>query len=402
MTRTPIGPHTQRALDRRDFLGAVAAGALAPSLGHAQAPAAAWSNEEILRGKDAALQVHSDRPLTGSAPAEYLSFDVTPTNRLFIRNNLNTPRIDASRHALRIQGLVDKTIEIGLDDLKRLTMVTTQAMLECAGSGRTAFNPVPRGTPWSRTGGMGCPNWTGVRLADVLKLAGVQGAAKHVAFGGVDVGAVATAPPVVRSIPIAKAMDAHTLIAIAVNDEPLPPVHGYPMRAMVPGWVGSASIKWLSSITLLDAPFKGTYMDDSYRIPRQPVPAGSRMPADAVSTEDWPVKSMIVSPAPNTKHRAGGTIAFYGYAWAGERSIVRVEVSFDGGAKWEDAILREPRDKYAWRGFVAYVRDVKPGSVTCMARATDSGGNTQPMNTPWNPLGYFWNGAHSVTVSVDA
>lgn len=403
----PHLPHPARGIDRRDFLAAVAAGALPPALAHAQAQPATPApaivpNEEVLRAKDTSLQLHSERPLTASAPAEFMSFDVTPTNRLFIRNNLLTPRIDPNRHVLRIHGLVDRTVEIGLDDLRRLPQVTTQAMLECAGSGRTAFDPVPRGTPWSRTGGMGCPRWTGVRLSDVLRLAGVQGAAKHVAFGGADVGAVATAPPVVRSIPIAKAMDAHTLVAIAINGEPLPAVHGFPMRAMVPGWVGSASIKWLNSIQLLDAPFAGTYMDDSYRIPRQPVPPGSRMPPDAVSTEDWPVKSMIVSPAPNSRHRAGSTVAFYGYAWAGERSIRGVEVSFDGGATWEPAGLRPEGDRYAWRGFVALARDVRPGTLTCMARATDSRGNTQPMATAWNPLGYFWNGVHAVSVVVDA
>jgi DMSO/TMAO reductase YedYZ molybdopterin-dependent catalytic subunit len=275
-------------------------------------------------------------------------------------------------------------------------------MLECAGAGRTNFDPVPRGTPWSKTGGMGCPKWTGVRLADVLALAGVQGNAQHVAFGGADFGAVATAPPVIRSIPIAKAMESHTMIAIAVNNEALPPVHGYPMRAMVPGWVGSASIKWLNSIELLPAPFKGTYMDDSYRIPRKPVPPGSKMPPDAVSTESWVVKSMITSPAPGMKFKVGTPVVFYGYAWAGDNTIEAVEVSFDGGKSWREAQMKPQGDKYAWRGFAAAARLDGPGTLTCMARATDSAGNKQPMSTPWNPLGYFWNGTHSVSVVYEA
>ena len=401
----PRNPHH---VGRRGFLGALIAGASLPALARAQAAAApaqvpgTISNEEVLKTKDRSLQVHSERPLTASAPAEYMAFDVTPTDRLFIRNNLLTPQIDANKHVLKIHGLVDKTVQIGLDDLKRLPLFTTQAMLECAGAGRTGFDPVPRGTPWSRTGGMGCPRWTGVRLSDVLRLAGVQGNAKHVAFAGADFGPVATAPKVIRSIPIAKAMERHTMIAIGINDSDLPAVHGYPMRSMVPGWVGSASIKWLNSIELLDAPFKGTYMDDSYRIPRTPVPPGSRMPADAVSTEDWPVKSMIVSPFPGSKHKAGGTVAFYGYAWAGEGRISAVEVSFDGGKRWEEAQLRPEGDKYAWRGFVALVRPSQPGPLTCMARATDSRGNTQPMVTAWNPLGYFWNGIHQVSVAIEA
>lgn len=404
-----VDPNEPKHVGRRGFLGAVvAAGALAPGLARAQAaasPAAVpgtVSNEDVLKGKDAALRVHSERPLTGSAPAEFMSYDVTPTNRLFIRNNLLTPVIDANKHVLRIRGLVNKTVEIGLDDLKKLPMFTTQAMLECAGAGRTAFNPVPRGTPWLPTGGMGCPRWTGVRLRDVLALAGLQGNARHVAFGGADFGAVATAPPVIRSVPIAKAMQEHTMIAIAVNGAPLPAVHGFPMRVVVPGWVGSASIKWLNSIELLAEPFKGTYMDDSYRMPRTPVPVGSKMPEDAVSTEDWPVKSMITSPAPNMKFKPGEPIVFYGYAWAGERAIRGVEVSFDGGKSWREAQLKPAGDKYAWRGFAAAARLDAPGKLTCMARATDSDGNRQPTATPWNPLGYFWNGIHGVTVSIEA
>lgn len=403
-----IDSRNPRYIGRRGFLGALAVGATLPALARAQAAAApaavpgTISNEEVLKGKDGALKVHSERPLTGSAPAEYMAYDVTPTNRMFIRNNLLTPQIDANKHVLRIHGLTNKTVELGFDDLKKLPMFTTQAMVECAGSGRTGFDPVPRGTPWLVTGGMGCPRWTGVRLSDVLKLAGVKGNAKHVAFAGADFGQVATAPKVIRSVPIAKAMEPHTMIAIGINNDPLPAVHGYPMRAMVPGWVGSASIKWLNSIELLEAPFKGTYMDDSYRIPRTPVPPGSRMPADAVSTEDWPVKSIIVSPAPNTRHKVGSRIPFYGYAWAGEKKIRAVEVSFDGGKSWQEAFLRAEGDKYAWRGFVAWHTPSAPGTVTCMARATDSAGNTQPVRTPWNPLGYFWNSIHSVSVTAEA
>lgn len=410
MRPTPLeaDPHKPQRVGRRGVLAALMAGASLPTLLRVQAAAAqtptvgTLSNDEVLKGKDRSLQLHSERPLTASAPAEYMAFDVTPTDRLFIRNNLLTPQIDANRHVLRIHGLVDKTVEIGLDDLKRLPLFTTQAMLECAGAGRTAFEPLPRGTTWSRTGGMGCPRWTGVRLSDVLRLAGVRGSARHVAFAGADFGQVATAPRVIRSIPIAKAMEAHTMVAIGINGGDLPAVHGYPMRSMVPGWVGSASIKWLNSIELLEAPFKGTYMDDSYRMPRTPVPSGSRMPADAVSTEDWPVKSMIVSPYPGSRHKVGSSVAFYGYAWVGEGRIRGVEVSFDGGRRWEEAQLRSEGDKYAWRGFVARVRPSEVGTLTCMARATDERGNAQPMTTPWNPLGYFWNGIHQVSVAIEA
>ena len=131
-----------------------------------------------------------------------------------------------------------------------------QGMLECAGSGRAAFVPAASGTPWSPTGGMGCPRWTGVRLRDVLKSAGLANGAAHVSGQGGDFGAIATAAPVIRSVPLAKAMEENTLIAFAMNDVPLPKIHGYPMRLVVPGWVGSASTKWLHTITVLPAPSK--------------------------------------------------------------------------------------------------------------------------------------------------
>lgn len=403
---------------RRTFLtGAAGAGALAALAdvpgALAQAPAAAPApapipgaipNAEVLKGKDMSVfKTHSERPLTGSVPAEHHDFDVTPTDRMFVRNNLLTPAIDAAKHRLTIKGLVERELTFSVDDLKRqFKPVTIQAMLECAGAGRTAYQPTPRGTPWFPTGGMGCPKWTGVRLADVLRAAGVRANAVHVAGQGADFGEVATAAPVIRSIPISKAMEPNTLIVWDINGAPLPPVHGYPIRLLVPGWAGSASTKWLHTLTVLDAPFKGTYMDDSYRIPRYPVAPGERMPADTVSTEASPVKSMITFPAPNAKFKVGDPILVRGKAWVGEGAIERVEISLDEGVTWQRAQLDAPGDKYAWRGFRLLFRPTRPGYQTFLARAWDDKGNAQPIVATWNPLGYFWNGIHRVGVTVEA
>lgn len=406
--------------ERRSFLtkaagaGAFVALADAPRA-LAQAPAAAPApapapipgtipNAEVLKGKDMSVfKVHSERPLTGSVPAEHHDFDVTPTNRMFVRNNLLTPDIDAGKHRLTVKGLVERELTFSVDELKRqFKPVTIQAMLECAGAGRTAYQPTPRGTPWLPTGGMGCPKWTGVRLADVLKAAGVRANAVHVAGQGADFGEVATAAPVIRSIPVSKAMEPNTLIVWDMNGEPLPNVHGFPIRLLVPGWAGSASTKWLTTLTVLDAPFKGTYMDNSYRMPRYPVAPGDRMPADTVSTEASPVKSIITSPAPNAKYRVGEPILVRGKAWVGEGKIARVEISLDEGVTWRNADLDTPGDKYAWRGFRLLFRPTRPGYQTFLARAWDDKGNAQPMVAAWNPLGYFWNGVHRVGVSVEA
>jgi DMSO/TMAO reductase YedYZ molybdopterin-dependent catalytic subunit len=249
---------------------------------------------------------------------------------------------------------------------------------------------------------MGCPAWTGVRLRDVLNAAGLKSNAAHVAGQGGDFGAIATAAPVIRSIPMSKAMDENTLVAWGMNETALPKVHGYPLRLVVPGWVGSASTKWVHTLTVLDAPFKGTYMDSSYRIPRHPVKPGDRMPKDAVSTEAWPVKSMITHPAPNAAFKVGKPVLIEGRAWVGEGDIDKVELSFNEGVTWQRAALESGGDKYAWRVFSHAYMPRTPGYVTVLARATDDRGNMQPILPAWNPLGYFWNAIHRVGFVVEA
>ena len=366
-------------------------------------PAGTEPNSTVMAQKSPVMQAHSDRPLTASVTAEHHHFAATPNDRMFIRNNLLTPDIDAAKHRLTIKGLVHKEVSFSLDELrKNFPVVRTQAMLECADSGRTGFVPRPSGTPWPITGGMGCPVWNGVRLRDVLRAAGLANSAAHVAGQGGDFGVIATVAPVIRSIPMDKAMEPHTLVVFGMNDGPLPKIHGYPLRLLVPGWAGSASTKWLHTLTVLDAPFKGTYMDTSYRIPREAVKPGEKMPPDALVTEGWPVKSMITYPAPNAVFKLGRSMLVEGRAWVGEGDITQVELSFDEGVSWQPAQLNSPTDKYAWRIFSTEYRPAKAGFATVLARATDDRGNVQPSVTKWNPLGYFWNGVHRVGFVVEA
>ena len=366
-------------------------------------PAGTISNSTIMAEKMPGMPMHSERPLTASVPAEMHHFAATPNDRMFVRNNLLNPDIDAAKHRLTVKGLVHKEVSFSIDELrKQFPVVRTQAMLECAGAGRVGYVPRPSGTPWLLTGGMGCPVWNGVRLRDVLRAAGLMNNAAHVAGQGGDFGVVATAAPVIRSIPMSKAMEAHTLVVFGMNDGPLPKVHGYPLRLLVPGWAGSASTKWLQSLTLLEAPFKGTYMDTSYRIPGDAVRPGEKMPPGALVTEAWPVKSMITYPAPNAVFKAGRLVLIEGRAWVGEGAISRVQVSLDEGVTWENAQLNNPGDKYAWRTFSMELRPDKPGYMTVLARASDDRGNTQPIVPKWNPLGYFWNGIHRVGFVIEA
>ena len=404
-----------KAVSRRDFLekfagaGAVAAAGMASNPLFAQSaapvaePAGTVANSAVMAEKFSGMAVHSDRPLTASLTAEFHHVAATPNDRMFVRNNHLTPDIDVSKHRLTVKGLVDRDVSFSVDELKKnFRTVRTQAMLECAGAGRTAFVPRPSGTPWPITGGMGCPVWNGVRLRDVLQAAGVKSYAAHVAGQGGDFGVIATAAPVIRSVPLAKAMEEHTVIAFGMNDGPLPKVHGDPLRLVVPGWAGSASTKWLHTLMVLDAPFKGTYMDTSYRIPRTAVKPGERMPPEAAVTEAWPVKSMITHPAPNAVFTAGKPVLVEGRAWVGEGEIARVDVSYDEGVTWRRAAINSGGDKYAWRVFSDHYLPRRGGYVTVLARATDDRGNTQPIVTAWNPLGYFWNGMHRVGFMVEA
>ena len=404
------GPSSVSRREALGVLGALGVASAFPRQALAQTaakpaaePAGTIPNKVVMAEKDSAMRVHSERPLTASVTAEHLHDTVTPVSRHFVRNNLFTPDFDDSRHAVEIAGLVDKPMTLTLAQLRSgFAQVSTQAMIECAGSGRSGFSPAPRGTPWPVTGGMSCSRWTGVRLADVLRAAGIKPEAAHVAFTGADFGALPTIPKVARSVPLAKAMERHTLIAYGMNDGPLPKVHGYPLRVIVPSWAGSASIKWVARIEALAAPLKGPYMDESYRIPRQPIEPGGRMPADAASAEAWPVKSIITHPAPNAKFEAGRPVLVAGKAWAGENDIARVELSFDEGRTWQRAQLDSGGDKYAWRTFSYAYSPRRSGYFTVLARASDSAGNTQPLTSAWNPLGYFWNGWHRVGFAVGA
>ena len=407
--------HREPNESRRHFLAGIAgAGALtalgeAASLREALAQAAAAPaappgivpNDAIKAGKVPAMQYHSERPITGSVPAHEQDFEFTPTDRVFIRNNLLTPDLDINALRLTLKGLVDKELTFSVAELQKAFQVVSMAgMLECAGSGRTNYQPRASGTPWGPTGGMSCPVWTGVRLKDVLAAAGLKGNAAHVAGQGGDPGAIATAAPVIRSIPMAKAMDENTLIAWGMNGAALPKIHGYPLRLVVPGWVGSASTKWLHTLTALDAPFKGTYMTGSYIVPKWPVKPGEKMPPDNVSTQAWPVKSMITWPAPDQELKGTERITVRGKAWVGEGSVDREDISFDEGITWHRARLERERDKYAWRTFTYEYTPQRFGHVTFLARATDDRGNVQPITPYWNPLGYFWNGLHRVGVMI--
>lgn len=350
---------------------------------------------------DDGMIVYSREYLTLEMPMSLLNSWITPVDSFFVRNNLLVPpAVDPSVWTLSITGDVERPLTINFNDFMQLATSKVINTIECAGNSRVNFRPAIGGVRWGR-GGVGNAAFEGPSLAAVLRLAGLKPTAKHVAFRGLDV-----IPPgaseFIRSIPVEKAMDRNTLLATKMNDSPLTPSHGFPVRALVPGWIGSASIKWLQEIRVLSHEFHGFYMDPGYRIPVASPSAPESSPAKTVSLTSLRVKSIIAQPADGAVLEASPRqpLRIRGASWAGESAIARVEVSADGGRTWHPAVLGPNHSKYAWRLWHYDWQPVEPGSYVILSRATDSAGRVQPMEPRWNPGGYLWNGVDKIQVQI--
>jgi DMSO/TMAO reductase YedYZ molybdopterin-dependent catalytic subunit len=293
---------------------------------------------------------------------------------------------------------VEKPLTLSLAELSKLETLSVVNTLECAGNGRSLHRPQVPGIQWGK-GAVSTARFSGPRLRDVLQRAGVKPTGKHVMFRGLDE-VPGKVPPFIRSIPIGKALDSDTLIATHMNGSPLTKHHGFPARALVPGWIGAASCKWLTEVKLLDAEFVGNFMNPAYRFPNQPV-----QPGDAVKPEDThpltalSVKSVIAGPSDGASLKAG-KVAVRGAAWAGEADITKVEISTDGGTNWNPAKLGHEQAHYAWRLWSYDWKATKSGDYIILARATDSQGRTQPSTPAWNPSGYLYNAVDQVRIHV--
>jgi DMSO/TMAO reductase YedYZ molybdopterin-dependent catalytic subunit len=308
--------------------------------------------------------------------------------------------LDAAEWRLSIGGEVEKPLTLTLAELAKMEQRSVTNTLECGGNGRAFAVPHVPGVQWEK-GAVGTARFTGPRLEDLLKRAAVRPTGKHVMFRGLDE-VPGKVPEFIRSIPIEKAIDGDTLVALHMNGVALTKHHGFPARALVPGWIGAASCKWLTEIKVLDKEFEGNFMNPGYRMPNQPV-----KPGDAVKTEDTHpatalnVKSLIASPSDGTTAKSR-IIQMQGVAWAGEAEIARVEVSMDLGTTWQQAQLGKDRSHYAWRLWSYSWKAPKPGDYTIMSRATDSQGRVQPDWVQWNPSGYLINVTDRVKIHVQA
>ena len=357
----------------------------------------------LVEGKDG-LSVLNDRPLSAETPPHLLDDEVTPTTRHFIRNNGIVPTdMNPDTWTLRIDGLVDRPMDLSIDDLRsRFEVVTHRLVIECGGNGRARFDPPARGNQWT-FGAVGCAEWTGVRLADVLEAAGIQESAIYTAHEGADAHLSGTSGklPISRGVPLSKAMDPYNLIAFGMNGGPLHPMNGAPLRLVVPGWPGSCSQKWLTRIWLRDVVHDGPKMTgSSYRVPPHPVAPGESFPAEDMKIiHAMPVKSLITRPQTGLATEAR-ELEVAGHAWAGDTDVAGVDVSIDYGAKWQPAELARPHNPHAWQRFTARVRFPQTGYYQVWARATDSTGLSQPFTAAWNPKGYLNNALHHVSVRV--
>ena len=254
-------------------------------------------------------------------------------------------------------------------------------------------------------GAVGCPEWTGVRLKDVLEHVGIRDDAVYVAYYGADKHASGdpNKVPISRGVPLAKALEKETLIAWAMNGEDIPHLNGHPLRLVCGGWPGSVSGKWLTKIVVRDQVHDGPKMTGtSYRVPCKPVAPGSDVPDDQMCIiESMPVKSLITFPKSGIEHALGDELDLRGHAWAGDLSVNAVHVSIDFGATWQKAKLERPANRLAWQHWRASVEFPESGYYEVWARATDSDGRSQPMVLPgWNPKGYLNNACHRIAVQV--
>lgn len=364
-------------------------------------PLLTWATDAAaidVPGKEGMI-VRSVRFLDLEMPPEFLESWLTPVPRFFVRNHMHEPSaLYADTWRLSIGGEVDHPLSLSLADLLRVTPHTVTNTLECAGNGRAFQNPHVPGVQWQR-GAVGTARFHGPRLRDLLRRTGVKTSGKHVMFRGLDE-IPGKVPAFFRSIPIEKATDADTLIATHMNAHPLTRHHGFPARALVPGWIGAASCKWLTEIKVLDKEFEGNFMKPGYRMPNHPISAGGEVnPDDTHPITALDVKSIIARPSDGSSVKSR-EVRIQGAAWAGEADIAHVEVSTDLGATWAPARLSTEHSRYAWRLWDYVWAAPKAGEYTIMSRARDDQGRTQPPTAAWNPSGYLYNAIDQVKILV--
>jgi DMSO/TMAO reductase YedYZ molybdopterin-dependent catalytic subunit len=333
-----------------------------------------------------------ERPFNAETPTPLLAATITPSESFFVRSHFDVPAIDPTQWRLTVDGVVEREVRLSLTELQRMPATTVALTLECAGNGRTSLHPRPEGVAWG-LGAASTARFTGVPLKTMLDLA-VPGRALEAVFTAADQGeAAGQVIPFARSLPLAVARHPDTVLAWAMNDVPLTPAHGAPVRLVVPGWYGMASVKWLERITLAAEPFTGYFQQSDYVYLRQ---AGV---PDGTPVTMMRVRAVIARPLDESEHPLA-PLEIRGTAWSGTGAIRRVSLSVDGGVSWNDASLESAASEYAATAWNFSWRPSARGRFTIIARATDEAGNVQPLQPVWNARGYGNNSAHRVHITI--
>jgi sulfite oxidase len=360
-----------------------------------------------LPGKRADMIVHTDDPFNAESPRAALAAEpLTALDTFYVRNHGPIPHAGRpDRWVVRVHGLVATPLELTLARLReRFTEHRLVATLQCAGNRRAglqAVRAIPGEAPWG-PGATGTAEWVGARLTDLLDAVGPVSTATHVELLGADVSAQFSPPtPFGASIPLHKARGPEVLVAWAMNGRPLPPAHGAPVRAVVPGYIGARSVKWLTDIVLADHPSDNPFQAEAYRLlaPDRP-PEAAR--TEGIALGAVAVNCDFLTPDDGARLAAGPRATFEGYAFAGDdRHVIRVDVSTDAGSTWQQASLLDGASPWAWRRWRIELA-LAPGEHEIVARAWDSAAATQPSHPAqlWNPKGYVNNSWARLRVAV--
>jgi DMSO/TMAO reductase YedYZ molybdopterin-dependent catalytic subunit len=333
-----------------------------------------------------------------SMPLEALRYGITPLGMHYLLTHFDIPFVDSSTWELAVGGHVRKTIRLNLDQIKARPSTTLAVTLECAGNGRARLSPRPMSQPWLGEA-VGTAEWTGTRLGPILAEAGLREGAREIVFTGLDRGVQrGIDQQYERSLTPADAMREEVLLAYAINGQPLPPQHGFPLRLIVPGWYGMTHVKWLRSITVLVRPFDGYQQTPAYHFRRVEGETGE--PVTRILPRALMVPPGVPEFMSRTRYVEPAMVVVDGRAWSGRAPGTKVEFSFDGGASWADCSLGEPVSAYAWRPWSITWDATRPGEYELCVRATDGGGNVQPTEQSWNLEGVMNNAVQRLSVIV--
>jgi len=333
-------------------------------------------------------------------PLEALRFEVTPVGLHYLLIHYDIPEVDPAAWRLQVDGLVERPLSLGLEDLRARPAVEVVATMECAGNGRARLEPHVVSQPWLEEA-VGTARWRGTPLAPLLAEAGLRAGAREVLFTGLDRGVEGGEEQAyARSLSLADASGEDVLLVYELNGAPLPPQHGFPLRLLVPGWYGMASVKWLARITVLAEPFAGYQMRSSYRLRREEGEEG--VPLTRIRVRALMIPPGIPEFLSRARVVAAGRCVLEGRAWSGEAEVVGVSVSTDGGTTWAEAELEPPSlGRWAWRAW-RFTWHAEPGEHELCCRARDAAGNVQPLEPEWNLGGYANNAVQRVRVTVAA